>query len=308
MVNKKSYIFTGYLGSGKTTSMIKVIEGFFKDKKVAFIVNEFGEVSIDGKVISGSIAGADIVEINQGCICCVLYDELSKVLADLQSRYDFEYLFIETSGLSEPFPIYSALTSMGFDVESVICLIDSQNYKRYLDDDVFRYQIGASNILVLNKVDLIPSDKLPEIKEDIISLKERYNLRNFITGEYLIPNYEILETSYGELPEYIFREIRIPSVGQIELKHFPDEHSHKSYIQEVFTYPKDSLSYQQFVKLVESFPKNLVRAKGIVKLKDVDKPLLFNYSYGNYNFQEYQGDMDEVSKVVAIYRSDLKVQ
>ncbi|MCX7738279.1 MAG: GTP-binding protein [Hydrogenothermaceae bacterium] len=305
-MNKKSYIFTGYLGSGKTTSMIKVIEDFFKNKKVTFIVNEFGEVSIDGKVISGSIANANIVEINEGCVCCVLYDELNKVLSDLQSKYDFEYLFIETSGLSEPFPIYSTLISLGFEVESIICLVDSLNYKKYADDDLFRYQIGASNVIVLNKIDLIGVKRAQEVKEEIVSIKEKYNLKNFLTGEYLIPKYEIVETSYGELPEYIFKDLKIPLLSKEQLDHFQDKHSHQSYIQEVFNYPVNALYCQQFEKLVGSFPKNLVRAKGILKFKDVDIPLLFNYSYGNYTFQEYPEDIEQ-SVVVAIYKNELKV-
>lgn len=306
MVNKKAFVFTGYLGSGKTTSMIKVIEAFFKDKKVALIVNEFGEVSIDGKIFSGSVSSTDIVEINEGCVCCALYDELNKVLSDLQSKHDFEYLFIETSGLSEPFPIYSALISLGFEVESVLCLVDSLNYRMYADDDLFRYQIGASNVIVLNKIDLIGVERAQEVKEEIVSIKEKYNLKNLLTGEYLIPKYEIVETSYGELPEYIFKELKIPLLSKEQLDHFQDRHSHQSYVQEVFNYPVNALSYQQFEKLVGSFPKNLVRAKGILKFKDVDIPLLFNYSYGNYTFQEYPEDVGQ-SVVVAIYKNELKI-
>lgn len=305
-MNKKAYIFTGYLGSGKTTSMIKVIEDFFKDKKVAIIVNEFGDISIDGKTISASVTGSNLIELNEGCVCCVLYDELNRVLSDLQSSYDFDYLFIETSGLSEPFPIYSALVSLGFDTENIVCLIDSLNYRKHIDDDVFRYQIGSSNILVLNKTDLVDSQQLESIIDEVKQLKEKYNLRNFLTGEYLIPKYEIVTTSFGKLPEYIFTDIKLPDTPEESIKQVEDRHSHLDYVQEVRRYPDDSLTYQQFVKLVNSFPKNLVRAKGIIKLKDIDSPLLFNYSYGNYNFQELP-QATGGSVIVSIYRNDLRL-
>lgn len=286
--------------------MIKVIEEFFKDKKVAVIVNEFGDISIDGKVVSNSIQDGSLIELNQGCVCCILYDELNRVLADLQSNYDFDYLFIETSGLSEPFPIYSALVSLGFDVESIICLIDSLNYKSYIDDDVFKYQVGSSNIIVLNKTDLVHQDLLSSVIQDISDLKEKYNLKNFLTGEYLIPKYEVITTSFGKLPEYIFTEIRLSGVKKEDIQHIEDKHSHVDYFQEVKGYPNNSLTYQQFIKLLNSFPKNLVRAKGIIKLKDVETPLLFNYSYGNYTFEEFPDETEE-SLIVFIYRNDIRL-
>lgn len=305
-MNKKAYLFTGYLGSGKTTSMIKVIEGFFKDKKVAVIVNEFGEVSIDGKILSANLTDKDIIEINEGCVCCVLYDELNKVLSDLQDRYDFDFLFIETSGLSEPFPIYSALVSLGFNVENIICLIDSLNYHKYINDDVFKYQIGSSNIIALNKIDLVEKSSINSIVAEIKELKERYNLKNFLTGEYLIPNYEIITTSFGNFPEYIFKELKLPTVDTNQIDNIQDKHTHQDYIQEIINYPNDSLTYEQFVKLVKNFPKNLVRAKGLIKLKDIDHPLLFNYSYGNFTFEEFNGEFKE-SIMVYIYKNDIKL-
>lgn len=305
-MNKKAYIFTGYLGSGKTTSMIKVIEGFFKGKKVAVIVNEFGDISIDGKIISANITEGNIIEINEGCVCCVLYDELNRVLSDLQGKYDFDYLFIETSGLSEPFPIYSALVSLGFDVENIICLVDSLNYRHYMNDDVFKYQIGSSNIIAINKVDLIDKSNLESVIKEFQEIKEKYNLKNFLTGEYLIPNYEILVTSFGNLPEYIFKELKLPLLNKNDIENVEDLHSHQDYTQEIRKYPNNSLTYEQFIKLIKNFPKNLVRAKGIIKLKDIDSPLLFNYSYGNYTFEEFQGDFQE-SVMVAIYKNDIKL-
>lgn len=286
--------------------MIKVIEAFFKNKNVAVIVNEFGEISIDGKILSAKVADSNIIEINEGCVCCVLYDELSRVLSDLQEKHQFEYLFIETSGLSEPFPIYSALTSLGFDVESVVCLIDAVNYKNYTDDDVFRYQIGSSNVIVLNKMDMIDSSKTEDLIKDVQSLKEKYNLKNFLTGEHLIPNYEIITTSYGVLPEYIFKEIKLQNIDHQNISQIEDTHSHQNYLQEVRKYPNDSLTYQQFVKLIKSFPKNLIRAKGVLKLKDVDSPLLFNYSYGNYTFEEFPEHIED-GVIVSIYKSDIKL-
>lgn len=286
--------------------MIKVIEAFFKNKNVAVIVNEFGEISIDGKILSAKVADSNIIEINEGCVCCVLYDELNRVLSDLQEKHQFEYLFIETSGLSEPFPIYSALTSLGFDVESVVCLIDAVNYKNYTDDDVFRYQIGSSNVIVLNKMDMIDSSKTEDLIKDVQSLKEKYNLKNFLTGEHLIPNYEIITTSYGVLPEYIFKEIKLQNIDHQNISQIEDTHSHQNYLQEVRKYPNDSLTYQQFVKLIKSFPKNLIRAKGVLKLKDVDSPLLFNYSYGNYTFEEFPEHIED-GVIVSIYKSDIKL-
>jgi G3E family GTPase len=303
--SKKAYIFTGFLGSGKTTSMINTVNQYFQDKKVAVIVNEFGEVSIDGKILSSSL-GKDVLELSEGCICCVLYDELNKVLSDLSQSYDFEYLFIETSGLSEPFPIYSALDSMGYIFESIICIIDSKNYKKHLTEDVFKYQIGSSNIIALNKIDLVEPDQIPEIEKEISQLKRQYNLRNFLTGQELIPKYEIIKTTYGQLPEYVFKSLNEYIFNRFDPSLFEDRHFHGSYKQDVVVYPNDTLTYQQFVKIVENFPPNLIRSKGIIKLKDINNPLIFNYSYGNYSFYDYKGNIEE-GKLVNIYIERLSI-
>lgn len=303
-MNKKAYIFTGFLGSGKTTSMLYVVENFFKDKKVAIIVNEFGEIGIDGNILS-SVLSKDVIELNEGCICCALYDELNKVLSDLSDKYDFEYLFIETSGLSEPFPIYSALDSLGYTVESIICLIDAKNYTKCINEDVFKYQIGSSNILVLNKIDLINEQEIHEIEKHIKSLKETYNLKNFLTNEYLIPKYEIIKTNHGKLPEYIFKSLEDYVLPKIDIDSVEDCHVHGDYIQEIVKYPNDTLTYNQFIKIVESFPENLVRAKGLIKLKDIQNPLLFNYTYGNYTFSDYQNTIKE-GVVVKIYLNRIR--
>lgn len=303
--NKKAYIFTGFLGSGKTTSMINTVDQYFKDKKVAVIVNEFGEVGIDGKIVSSSL-GKNVLELSEGCICCVLYDELNKVLSDLMKSYDFEYLFIETSGLSEPFPIYSALDSMGYIVESIICIIDSKNYQKHITEDVFKYQIGSSNIIALNKIDLVSQNQISEIEKEVSHLKKHYNLRNFITGQELIPKYEIIKTTYGKLPEYIFKPLSEYVLNRFDPKLFEDRHVHGNYRQELVVYPNDTLTYQQFIKIVETFPPNLIRSKGLIKLKDIPNPLIFNYSYGNYNFYDYKENINE-GRLVNIYVDRLNI-
>lgn len=304
-MNKKAFIFTGFLGSGKTTSMLYVVENYFKEKKVAVIVNEFGEIGIDGKVL-GSALSKDVIELNEGCICCALYDELNKVLSDLSKDYDFEYLFIETSGLSEPFPIYSALDSLGYIVESIICLIDAKNYTKHMNEDVFKYQIGSSNILALNKIDLLNEEEIPIVEQQIKSLKEKYNLKNFLTGEYLIPKYEIIKTNQGRLPEYIFKSLEDYILPHLDNKTIEDCHVHGDYIQEIVKYPNDTLSYDQFLKIVKNFPNNLVRAKGLIKLKDIPNVLLFNYTYGNYTFTEYPQSIEE-GYIVQIYLKKLDI-
>ncbi len=305
VVNKKAFVFTGFLGSGKTTSMLSSIDTYFKDKKIVVIVNEFGEIGIDGKILS-TVLSKDVIELREGCVCCVLYDELNKVLSDVSEIHDFEYLFIETSGLSEPFPIYSALDSMGYNVESIICLIDAKNFKNCLNEDVFKYQIGSSNIIAINKVDLLEKEEIQQVEEEIKNLKEKYNLKNFLTEEYLIPKYEIIKTSYGKLPAYIFESLDDYIYHKVDTSKFKDNHTHEDYTQEIVKYPVDTLTYQQFIKIVNNFPKNLVRAKGLIKFKDVLNTLLFNYTYGNYTFSEFPEEIKE-GFLVKIYVKRMQI-
>lgn len=167
----KLYVLTGFLGSGKTTILLKLLEAL-KNKKIGIIENEFGKLGIDGTILRND--DIQMVEINRGSIfCSCLKLSFVKALAEM-SNHKFEYLFVESSGLGDPSNVEEILeavkTMVGdkYDFKGAICLIDAVNFIDQLDDleTVYR-QLKHCNLAVITKVDLVDCDRVIELKNKI---------------------------------------------------------------------------------------------------------------------------------------------
>ncbi|RMA97116.1 CobW family GTP-binding protein [Hydrogenothermus marinus] len=287
-----SFIITGFLGTGKTTLLINNIKKYFKDKKIAIVVNEFGEVGVDGQILKNVYS--EVLEISEGCICCKLSAEFEKGVKEIIKDYNPEIIFIETSGTSEPFPIFLSLQNLGISVEGIICVIDAKNFNSYKDDATAKYQIGGSNIIVLNKIDLIEEKQLESLEKEVREIKEKYNIKNILTGEVIFKNYVIYKTKFGILPKEIFDGIykidEIIKIAQenVETGVFQSKHNFSQRI----IYLPDNFSFEDIDKILSNIPNNIFRIKGIIKAKDVPTPLVVNYSFGDLSFSElpsYEG-------------------
>lgn len=172
MENKTQlYVLTGFLGSGKTTILLKLLENL-KGKKVGVIQNEFGKLGIDGTVLRND--DIQMVEINRGSIfCSCLKLSFVQALAEM-SEHHFDYLFVESSGLGDPSNVEeilaaaSALCGDTYDFKGAVCLVDSVNFLDQLDDleTVYR-QLKHCHLAVLTKVDLVDARRILELKEKI---------------------------------------------------------------------------------------------------------------------------------------------
>lgn len=164
-------ILTGFLGSGKTTFLNHLIQSK-PDTRFAIIENEFGEESIDGDLIVRS--SDDIVEMNNGCLCCTLNENLYDLLGELhERRADFDALLIEATGvadpagLAEPFLIHPAVKKT-FELQQVICLVDAEQAEDQLKQtEEARKQIAFSDVLLLNKTDLVSPEYVKELQEKL---------------------------------------------------------------------------------------------------------------------------------------------
>ena len=155
----KVFIVTGFLGSGKTT-LIKRILKFSEDlSKTIVLVNEFGKVGIDGSLIKNT-AAADIVELSSGCICCSLKIDMIQTLQILNHEYSPERLLIEATGVADPLSIKEALNDRmllpHFQLEKIITIVDGDFWEaREAFGTVFKSQINQADIILLNKIDTL---------------------------------------------------------------------------------------------------------------------------------------------------------
>ncbi|NNC67948.1 MAG: GTP-binding protein [Gammaproteobacteria bacterium] len=164
-------VVTGFLGSGKTT-LINRILAEQHGRKIAVIVNEFGEVSIDGQLIVQNDQ-EELVEFNNGCLCCTVRGDLIDTLDRLQQRSELDAILIETTGLADPAPVASTffledkLTSKT-RLDSFIALADAVNLEQNLaQSEEAQEQIAFADIILLNKADLVSKERLLEVEHVI---------------------------------------------------------------------------------------------------------------------------------------------
>jgi len=194
---KEVTILTGFLGAGKTTVLNAVI-ATKKDTRFAIIENEIGAESIDAELIVKS--EDDIVELNNGCLCCSLNDNLYELLNSLwDKRESWDHLIIEATGIADPANIaHPFLTSdnvkRGFDLKRVICIVDAEQVEDQLKDRPEAIQqIAFSDVILLNKVELVSVEYVAQLKdilktinpfaEIVVGTKEDFRVKTLFARE-----------------------------------------------------------------------------------------------------------------------------
>ena len=183
-------ILTGFLGAGKTTLLNHILSNH-NGVKTAFLVNEFGEIGIDNDLVVAT--GEDMVELSNGCICCSINGELLEAVYRILDRPEpVDYLVVETTGLADPLPV--AMTFLGSDLrdqtrlDSIITLVDAENFSdEILEGEVARAQIVYSDILLLNKCDLVEEERLAALEDQLRAIKTDARILRAVKGEVPLP-------------------------------------------------------------------------------------------------------------------------
>lgn len=171
MEKKKLYVLTGFLGAGKTSLLQHLLDNL-QNRKIGVIQNEFGKLSIDGKLINRD--GIEMTEISRGSIfCSCLKLSFVQALSEM-GKMELEYVFVESSGLADPSnieEILEAVRSLAGDVyelKGVICLVDGVNFMNQLADiETVDRQLAHCHMAVINKVDLISDTQLKEVIKSV---------------------------------------------------------------------------------------------------------------------------------------------
>lgn len=183
-------ILTGFLGAGKTTLLNHILSNQ-QGVKTAVLVNEFGEIGIDNDLVVAT--GDDMVELSNGCICCSINGELLDAVYRILDRPDpVDYLVVETTGLADPLPV--AMTFLGSDLrdatrlDSIITLVDAENFgPEILEGEVARAQVVYSDMLLLNKCDLVDEGRLDAVEQELRAIKTDARILRSVKGEVPLP-------------------------------------------------------------------------------------------------------------------------
>jgi len=259
-------ILTGFLGSGKTTLLRHVLDHGLRGKPVAVIMNEIGEIGIDGRVITGLSAVEQMVELSSGCICCTIDDyRFDLAVQEIIETARPHLIIIESTGLADPEPLAERVKAAGLGLDAVITVVDAANTPRHLrETEVAQRQIAAADFLILNKLDLIDEAAAARLDRRL----ERLNPRavRFRTVRGAIDSDVLFATGVAA-----FRERARTGHGQ---------HLHADRFAS-FLYRSDAaLDQERFERLLARLPRDIVRAKGIVQFAGRDWQCLFNVTCG----------------------------
>lgn len=180
-------VLTGFLGAGKTTLLNRLLRGA-EGKRYAVIVNEYGELGIDGSLVVG--AEEEVYELNNGCVCCKLRGDLLRVASNLIKRAGrFDGIIIETTGLADPAPVvqtfyFDDLLRQHTRIDSVICVVDTRHVAAQLRDaPETAAQLAQADLVLLNKADLADETVLAAAERAVQQINPTTELQRCVHGD-----------------------------------------------------------------------------------------------------------------------------
>ena len=283
-------VLSGFLGAGKTTLLNHILHNK-EGMKVAVIVNDMSEVNIDAQLVKNqnTLSRTDerLVEMSNGCICCTLREDLMVEVEKLAKENRFDYLLIESTGISEPIPIAQTFSFVdeekGIDlsklsyIDSMITVVDCFNFTQdfgtnellldrdLTDDDQDRRtivnlltdQIEFANTIILNKTDLVPKHRVGELEAIIHKLNPEAKIIHSSFGK--VATKELLNTRMFDFEK---AEESAGWIKELAGEHTPEteEYGISSF---VFRSKKPFHPERWWAYLQEHYPSNIIRAKGL---------------------------------------------
>ncbi|MBT4888650.1 MAG: cobalamin biosynthesis protein CobW [Rhodospirillales bacterium] len=318
-------VITGFLGAGKT-SMIRHLLKTANGKRLALIINEFGDMGVDGNILKAcgaeNCAEEDIVELANGCICCTVADDFVPTMEALLDRPDkIDHIIIETSGLALPKPLIKAFNwpdiRTRITVDGIITVVDGPAFadglfaddpeaveaQRQADEaldhdsplaELFEDQLSCADLVIMNKADLLSEEDTPGILQDLQSAIGK--------------SVKIISSSHGAIDAETLLGLEADSGSDIENRSShhddTDDHEHDDFESFVITFdeildPETLVAKLQDVLVAH----NVLRMKGFVAVKDKDMRLLVQgvgNRFQHYYDREWNADEDRVSRLVVI--------
>ena len=300
MKTLRTTVLSGFLGAGKTTLLNHVLNN--RDgMRVAVIVNDMSEINIDAQLVAHSGAGLSrteekLVEMTNGCICCTLRDDLLQEVSRLAREGRFDYLLIESTGISEPLPVAATFTfidetgkslSEVATLDTMVTVVDAASLLkdiRSIDDlrdrslalsgederslsDLLIDQIEFANVLVINKTDLVSAEELKRLEAILEHLNPGAEQVRAVRGE--VPLYSILHTGLFDMEE---AETSAGWIRELNERHTPET---EEYGVASFVYrARRPFHPERFEKLTNGGFPNVLRAKGFLWLASCNDDLI----------------------------------
>jgi G3E family GTPase len=295
-------ILTGFLGSGKTTLLQRVLKEAH-GQKIAVIENEFGEESIDNEILVNDTQ-EQIIQLNNGCVCCTIREDLRTTLQLLaakkrQGLLDFERVVIETTGLADPGPVTQTFfmddeIAESYLLDSIITLVDAKHANQQLDErQEARRQVGFADQIFLSKTDLVGQEEVEALIHRLKHMNPRAPQKAVHFGA--VPIAEVFDLRGFNLnakleidPDFLNADEHDHDHGHDHDHHdhehgehcdHPHHHHHDDDVKSfVFKSERafDPAKLEDFLgAIVNIYGPRMLRYKGVLNMKGTDRKVIF---------------------------------
>jgi len=293
-------ILTGFLGAGKTTLLKRVLTEAH-GQKIAVIENEFGDENIDNEILVQD-SREQIIQLNNGCVCCTIREDLRSTLAELAEKkrkgeLDFDRVVIETTGVADPGPVAQTFfmddeIAESYLLDSVLTLVDAKHGDQQLDSrQEARMQIGFADQIFISKSDLVDADTLAALTHRVKHMNPRAPQRMVHFGE--VPISEVFDLKGFNLnakldidPDFLKADTHDHAHDHDDHDHehgedcdHPHHHAHDDDVKSfVFRSDKafNAAKLEDFLgAIVQVYGPKMLRYKGVLNMKGTDRKVIF---------------------------------
>jgi len=289
-------ILTGFLGSGKTTLLKRVLTEAH-GQKIAIIENEFGDENIDNEILVQD-SREQIIQLNNGCVCCTIREDLRTTLSDLAEKkrkgeLDFDRVVIETTGVADPGPVAQTFfmddeIAESYLLDSILTLLDAKHGDQQLDSrQEARRQIGFADQIFISKTDLVDDASVEALTHRVKHMNPRAPLRKVHFGE--VPLSEVFDLRGFNLnakldidPDFLKADDHDHDDHDHEHGEDCDHPHHHAHDDDVksFVFRSDkafnAAKLEDFLgAIVQVYGPKMLRYKGVLNMKGTDRKVIF---------------------------------
>lgn len=273
-------VLTGFLGAGKTTLLNSILSqnhGY----KCAVVINEFGAISIDHQLVVG--INEEILELNNGCICCRVRGDLVKSLGELlRKQKRFDYVLIETTGLADPGPVVGTFKTTelaeNLRLDSIVTVADAKHLEKELNDaPEAKAQIGFADVILLNKTDLVAPAELDRIETRIRKMNPLAKIRRAERAQ--VPVAELLNIKAHALQNALELPEEHEHHGEHDGHEHDHDHEHDDSVRSFLITEERPLELRKLeawlTEVIQTMGPKIYRAKGILHISGQPKRVVF---------------------------------
>jgi G3E family GTPase len=280
------FVLSGFLGSGKTTLLTNMLKYYLQqNKRPAVIMNEIGDVNIDGMLVDDDVPMAEMLN---GCICCTIREDLSKSLLSIVKKEKPDVIIIESTGIANPLELIEGITNtsliVGIDLRLVVTVVSAPHFlgasrgNKGKTTRLMEEQIRCADLILLNKIDLIEENDFNEVNIRLRELNPKARIEETMRCNVEINSLIHIASMTNKQSPNHEPEMKMKKHLHVLTNDGQQHHTHNHVM--VFTHYFDKpIDHKKFEKLFSQLPAEVYRAKGILQFTKSKDRFLFQYAY-----------------------------